>query len=401
MIQDSILVCSPDTRILHTTDAFDGRAKGLKGFIYDCSDNRQAEVFTRTTKEISGYVRREFQSGGDDVRKAVNSLALPTIPKPPVPASTATKYKEQEWSGLMKVYQQRVANLEDRMRRLYNVVYGQCSPAMIQKLTAIEGFTEDIVQKSDDLELLMAIKGICFNFQSLKFGPHAIHNAIKQFCAFAQGQNMTCAAYLKEFNNNVDVVSYCGGTIGMSPLLFLGLATEINFNQATATEAERLRVSAAARERYLATAFIMGADRRRFGRLLLDIENSFLRNTDIYQKTMTAAFNLLANWNEEASRTNRVVSDGVAFTNDSMTLATPGRPWRDIATVKCHNCGVMGHYSSDCPTPRRQTGGDQMLMAGVESGKLNKLLGGSYSGFNFLNDADENRQDGIALNVDQ
>jgi hypothetical protein len=31
----------------------------------------------------------------------------------------------------MKVYQQRVANLKDGMRRLYNVVYGQCSPAMI------------------------------------------------------------------------------------------------------------------------------------------------------------------------------------------------------------------------------------------------------------------------------
>jgi Zinc knuckle len=317
-----------------------------------------------------------------------------------VPASTATKYEEQEWSGLMKVYQQRVANLEDGMRRLYNVVYRQCSPAMIQKLTAIEGFTEDIVQKSDALELLMAIKGICFNFQSLKFGPHAIHDAIKQFCAFSQGQNMTCAAYLKEFNNNVDVVSYCGGTIGMSPALFLGLATEINFNQATATDAERLRVSAAARERYLATAFIMGADRRRFGGLLRDIENSYLRNTDIYPKTMTAAFNLLANWKEEASRTHRVVSDGVAFTNDGVTLATPGRPWRDIATVECHNCGVMGHYSSDCPTPRRQTG-DQMLMAGLESGEFDKQQDGTYSGFNFLNDADEDRQHGIALNVDQ
>jgi hypothetical protein len=67
-------------------DTFVGRVDGLKGFIYDCSDNRQAEMFTKTTEEISGYVGREFRSGGDDVRKAVDSLmALPTIPKPPVP----------------------------------------------------------------------------------------------------------------------------------------------------------------------------------------------------------------------------------------------------------------------------------------------------------------------------
>jgi hypothetical protein len=64
-------------------DLFDGRVDGLKGFIYDCSDNRQAKMFTRTTEEISGYVGREFRSGGDDVRKAVDSLALRRFPQSP------------------------------------------------------------------------------------------------------------------------------------------------------------------------------------------------------------------------------------------------------------------------------------------------------------------------------
>jgi hypothetical protein len=63
------------------------------------------------------------------------------------------------------------------VKRLYNVVYGQCSPAMVQRLTAMDGFEEDmIIFKSDVLALLMAIKGICFNFQSLKFEPHAIQD---------------------------------------------------------------------------------------------------------------------------------------------------------------------------------------------------------------------------------
>ena len=39
---------------------FEGRVEGLKGHIYDCSDHRQAKLFMRTTKEISGYVGREF-----------------------------------------------------------------------------------------------------------------------------------------------------------------------------------------------------------------------------------------------------------------------------------------------------------------------------------------------------
>jgi hypothetical protein len=288
---------------LPKVEAFDGRVAGLKGFIYDCSDNRQAEMYTKTTKEISGYVGREFRLGGDDVRRTIDGLALPIIVKPPVPASTADKYEECEWGELLKIYQQRVANLEERMKRLYNIVHSQCSPAMIQRLTAIERFEEDIVGQSDALGLLTAIKGICFNFQSLKFPPHAIYDAIKQFYAFRQGQNMTMQAYLREFNNNADVVAYCGGTIGVSPSLSLGLAAELNFNTTTGSEADRLKISTAARERYLATAFIMGADHRRFDGLIRDIENSYLNDLDIYPKTMTAAFNLLVNWKEDPSKT--------------------------------------------------------------------------------------------------
>jgi Zinc knuckle len=235
-----------------------------------------------------------------------------------------------------------------------------------------------------------------FNFQSLKFVPHAIQDALRQFYAFRQGQNMTCSAYLKEFTNNVDVVAYCGGTIGMSPALFLGLATETNFNQAAATDADRLKVSVAARERYLATAFLTGSDRRRYDGLMREIENGFLRGTDMYPKTMTAAFNLLVNWKEDANKTRRIVSDGVAFPNDGVTLATPGRPRRDISTVECHNCGELGHYSSDCTKPRRQTA-EQLLMSGMESGEFDDEA--SHTGFTFVNDAAYHPSTGITLNA--
>jgi hypothetical protein len=67
------------------------------------------------------------------------------------------------------------------MKRLYNVVHSQCTEAMIQKLPAIDDFKEQIVQNSDVLGLLIAIKSISFNHQSLKFPPHAIHDALKQF----------------------------------------------------------------------------------------------------------------------------------------------------------------------------------------------------------------------------
>jgi uncharacterized membrane protein YcgQ (UPF0703/DUF1980 family) len=39
---------------------FEGKCKELKGFIFDCSDSKQADIFVKTTKEIAGYVGRTF-----------------------------------------------------------------------------------------------------------------------------------------------------------------------------------------------------------------------------------------------------------------------------------------------------------------------------------------------------
>ena len=205
---------------------FEGRIEALKGFTYDCSEtSRQAEMFTKTTREIAGYVGREFRTGGDDVCRAVDMLELPTFTKPPRPDSdTADEYDRIEWVGEMKAYQLRMTALEENMRRLYNVVYGQCSDIMISKLMAVEDFETDVIDTSDALGLLRAIKQIAFNFESQKFEPHAIHDAIKQFYTFRQGPHMTPQVYLEEFNNNVDVLTYCGGTVGTSIGLRRGLA---------------------------------------------------------------------------------------------------------------------------------------------------------------------------------
>jgi hypothetical protein len=58
---------------------FEGKCNDLKGHIYDCSDSRQANQFTKTTKEIQEYVGRTFKGGGN-TRLIFDSLTLPVIP---------------------------------------------------------------------------------------------------------------------------------------------------------------------------------------------------------------------------------------------------------------------------------------------------------------------------------
>ena len=44
---------------------FEGHCKDLKGFIYDCSDPSQADMYTKTTKELVEYAGRTCKHGAN------------------------------------------------------------------------------------------------------------------------------------------------------------------------------------------------------------------------------------------------------------------------------------------------------------------------------------------------
>ena len=159
-------------------------------------------------------------------------------------------------------------------------------------------------------------------------------------------------------------------------------------------------------------AFILGADKQCYVGLIRDVENEYLNGANKYPKTITSAYNLLVNWKGDPNRARLGMSDGVAFTNDGVALATGGRP-KPKATdaTTCYNCGETGHYSYKCTKPKKPAvvavqveqlpaaqSGEQLLMAGVESGEFDRSQYSTTAGFNFLNDA---RSVGIALNAGQ
>ena len=365
---------------------FEGKCPDLKGHIYDATDARQSDQFIKTTREIGEYVGRTYKYGGD-IRLAVEKLSSPTIIAPDDHAVDAGPSAKRIWEKMIDEYVRRISYLDENIKTLYSLVWGQCSDVIRQKVESHKDY-EDIASSGDGIKLLVLLKGISFHFQSQKYLPHSIHEALKRYYNCSQGRYATTQAYMEHFQNVVDVVTTSGGSIaghkGVEDTLISKLPGEVT--RETITDIQLKKVLEESTERSTAIAFLLGCDRSRYGKLIEDLENDFLQGRDNYPTTVVAVYNLLTNWKQENRAGWRApTADGVAFAN-----ADDGKKAAKPRNVTCHKCGVKGHYATDCPelaaeraagTTNAQTG-TTLLMAGIADGEFDD---GDKTSFTFVN----------------
>ena len=391
-----------------TKTKFEGDCEDLKGHIYDCSDSKKADLFVKTNKKLSEYVGKKFKEFPGDMQSLVKNLEMPTLVMPVDPEDKATKSEIRVWEKKCDSYAKREEALEQNIQRLYALVKGQCTESMIAALKGLSTY-EDIDEKLDGLRLLLAIKSIVYMFQSQKSLPHAIHESVRRFYFLQQNKTDTAAAYLENFTNVVDVITATGGSIGNHKDILQAVADEEKLDLDTATPDELKSITATAKERYLAVAFLLSSDRTRYGRCIEELENSFLKGNDEYPRTVTAAFNLISKYKHDPRNMVRVVgqvNDGVSFTNvgsvesatvtvtetnaesdapvqSSVALVVKGTSGTSKPHILCFRCQQKGHYANDCPEAT-QANGTTLLMAGISNGEFDQC-----DGFQFLNNHHE------------
>ena len=102
----------------------------------------------------------------------------------------------------------------------------------------------------------------------------------------------------------------------------------------------------------MATAFLSGLNRARYGVLLNELHNAFRTGRDEYPNTLIAAYDSDINWKGYTKGASVTPNNGVAFTADSeevyvhatdgMKLTRTGKP------VICHIYG-KNRYTNRCP----------------------------------------------------
>ena len=73
-----------------------------------------------------------------------------------------------------------MAGYNENIKKLYALVWGQCTDMMQQKLESSTGWDE-IWRNGDGLKLLILIKNIAYAFQSQNYPGRAIHEAKKRY----------------------------------------------------------------------------------------------------------------------------------------------------------------------------------------------------------------------------
>ena len=137
-----------------------------------------------------------------------NHTPLPTAPvADPMPPLLAAIFSEQ-----VKEYVKQTSRLQENIKHLWALVWGQCSDTIRTRLQALDTH-EDMHAASDGLQLLVAIKDLMYNVQEQKYVPLSIHLAKRQFFLLSQGRN-TVGEYYEQFKNQTDVLDHIGAGIG-------------------------------------------------------------------------------------------------------------------------------------------------------------------------------------------
>ena len=207
---------------------------------------------------------------------------------------------------------------------------------------------------ADSLALLVLLKKESYNFQTQKNPVQAKHKAKWRFYHLMQEKNSCHKGFRDRFNNCVDVVEHCGGTLVDYNDVENEL-TALSLTFRTATDEQITQAKQTAKDKLLGVSYLMCVDRTKFGKLLEDVENAYLTGVDQFPKSVNDAYHRVTNWSNDPRNVMNIIgptNDGLAFAQDSGGGSGNNQGKKPI---QCYACKEMGHKSYECPYPKAPT----------------------------------------------
>ena len=340
---------------------FTGNTTEMKGHVFQPRHvSKNTNQYHDTVEVLRQYVAKEYETGRELMTLFLPTPTQPAVAEPPddptptgrttegAPKLTTQDAKTFELS--IKCYLEREDQLKDDMHSLFYIILGQCDKAIIAKLESVGEYTTQAAQ-GNCLWLLQHVRVTMNQFDSGQYPYVALFQARRRFYNLSQGRK-TVTEYYHAFKMEYDTIGLLHGW----PPLDLELDAGVQPGVTGESDAD---AQAAIHQREVATYFILGADKHRFGKLQRDLQDNFARGTNQFPTMLTAAYNLLLTTDAAISASSDVdvLDNNGGGTgqrhrggNRNNTHNVAGNPGNKL-NKQANPAGHTGLYTSPCFPP--------------------------------------------------
>ena len=96
--------------------------------------------------------------------------------------------------------------------------------------------------------------------------------------------------------------------------------------------------------------FLAGADKRRYGKMVEDLNNSYLAKKDNYPTSISDVLTLLSHYQDHKTGVHNVGNSEDSFRETSFAQ----RQSKRLSKVRCYECNELGHIKPNCPRLQKQ-----------------------------------------------
>ena len=266
-------------------DKAKGMTEELGEHVYKVRTNDQADLFIKTTDAIGDYVGTKY---GWDLRILVKQRQEAVFTKPTLPTRMATRSKAKEdttedegalieYKAELSIYYDKVDTYQANKAKVFVVILGQCTVGVKGWLEQGRGLAK-LEADRDVVGLLNLLETMAFSNGGDQDPFLTLVNSLKKLANIQQGPKEHSAKYYNRLKVASDVLIRQWGDFFPSTLVTNSLPKE------------------AVKDRLLARIFLAGADQKRFGSLLEDLNNSYIGGNDKYPKTLEDTQKLLSSY---------------------------------------------------------------------------------------------------------
>ncbi|CAJ1950718.1 unnamed protein product [Cylindrotheca closterium] len=268
----------------------------LKSHYFDFQgQDWQQPPFLDVVKAVTEYFAGERSSATEYVIVGLTGeFALPSITEPADPSDPDNRVLFAKWEGEYKDFKRKQKDREANEGAFFGLLMRQCTE-QFQNAAQEHHEWNKVQSNMDTMGLLRIFQHLTATGGATNVDPAmSKYQAQQRFYSCIQGSKMTNAEYYSRFMHHVNVVKYCKGALGASIAALEDACREAKVNS---TLDEMKKLEAKVMEREMAMAFLMGADKKRYGNLIAQATNARLlhNGASTFPTTMAGALELLNN----------------------------------------------------------------------------------------------------------